>query len=133
MHPHWTGTGNDLARALGWGGGLTGSASEPLALHILGDVAKSERTPFDLWRVQVQPAAPRPGVLARFNLRRAGPGGVPLALGAPAPASAPAPEPKFMVNYLCVGCVGVRGVCVSGGGGNVAPRARVALGAAGRH
>lgn len=106
------GTGNDLARALGWGGGLTGSASEPLALHILGDVTRAERTPFDLWRVQIQEAPPRPSVLSKLKLRRgghsgAGAAGATQGTAGPSAAKAPAPQARFMVNYLCVGYVHV--------------------------
>eukprot|EP00117_Sycon_ciliatum_P049674 scpid74696/ scgid35178/ Diacylglycerol kinase epsilon; Diglyceride kinase epsilon len=49
------GTGNDLARVLGWGSGYTGEAPE----DILHDVEHSRVTSLDRWRVSVG----RPGIL----------------------------------------------------------------------
>eukprot|EP01001_Neometanema_parovale_P006708 NODE_3057_length_1287_cov_69.347938_g2902_i0.p1 GENE.NODE_3057_length_1287_cov_69.347938_g2902_i0~~NODE_3057_length_1287_cov_69.347938_g2902_i0.p1 ORF type:complete len:377 (+),score=52.27 NODE_3057_length_1287_cov_69.347938_g2902_i0:66-1196(+) len=44
------GTGNDLARTLGWGGGYTGSIPA-----FLCEVAVSHRFPVDRWRVEIVP------------------------------------------------------------------------------
>lgn len=61
------GTGNDLSRVLGWGGGTTGLASGGNALvrHLL-DVADGEEAPLDRWKVRCKGVQKREFVLNNY-------------------------------------------------------------------
>ncbi|GLC33320.1 hypothetical protein PLESTB_000346100 [Pleodorina starrii] len=95
------GTGNDLARVLGWGGGLAALDARGGVAAALGEVASAAPTPLDRWALSIATTPPEPQKRrSSFLPRRRQPAGA---------ASTPKGQPPAVVqvkvfnNYLGVG------------------------------
>ena len=96
------GTGNDLARALGWGGGYSGAKGE--LKRILGELLRAHEVLLDRWDVTVKtPKRKRArSRLSSFGIRRRGPqSGKSGGKGNQASFST---KTHIMNNYIGFGC-----------------------------
>ena len=96
------GTGNDLARALGWGGGYSGAKGE--LKRILGELLRAHEVLLDRWTVNVKtPNRKRSkSRLSSFGMRRRGPqSGKSGGKSNPASFSS---KTLIMNNYIGFGC-----------------------------
>ncbi|KAI9206834.1 ATP-NAD kinase-like domain-containing protein [Polychytrium aggregatum] len=85
------GTGNDLARVLGWGGGWEGES----VLDILREIQAAGRSDLDRWAVRIQSAVAQAGSGRRSSI-------VQRAMSMAAPG-APKEKLSMMNNYLSIG------------------------------
>eukprot|EP00939_MAST-03C_sp_MAST-3C-sp1_P000163 g163.t1 len=100
------GTGNDLARALGWGSGYSGDQHS--LKQAIGELCRAHEVLLDRWKVEVvAPAATR---RASFTFsrrsRKQGRGGKKKRAAAPTPVAATTTQTKvhLMNNYMGFGC-----------------------------
>ncbi|GIM11455.1 hypothetical protein Vretimale_14954 [Volvox reticuliferus] len=96
------GTGNDLARVLGWGGGLAALDARGGVAMVLAEVATAAPTPLDRWALTITTTPPEPVKRRSSFLSRRR-----QAIAAAAAARAPPPPPVVQVktfnNYLGIG------------------------------
>eukprot|EP00940_MAST-03C_sp_MAST-3C-sp2_P002050 g2050.t1 len=93
------GTGNDLARALGWGSGYSGDRDA--LKQIIGELCRANEVPLDRWRVKVTtPAVKRRGSFA-FGRRRTISGSSKKAAASLAKSKT---TTHLMNNYIGFGC-----------------------------
>jgi hypothetical protein len=94
------GTGNDLARSLGWGGG-----TEVAQLHrVLERVARASVVPLDRWQVEIIPPMPPASSTSDSSSNSIKPPARASKAPAPVHQSAPAPPRRVIFsNYLGIG------------------------------
>ncbi|GLI65673.1 hypothetical protein VaNZ11_009277, partial [Volvox africanus] len=96
------GTGNDLARVLGWGGGLAALDARGGVATVLAEVATAAPTPLDRWALSITTTPPEPVKRRSSFLPRRR-----QATAAAAAARSPPPPPvvrvKMFNNYLGIG------------------------------
>ncbi len=107
------GTGNDLARVLGWGGGLSGGgyAGNGLARQLLDTAIYGEQTKLDRWTVDIEEPIPdKPeakktgGKGGSINKTSSNKAGAAVATPPPPPPPPPSARKKLVLNnYLGVG------------------------------